>query len=164
MQTRLTFGEYMRRLRRARKWSLTQLAENCDISYPHLSRLENDSAVPSVESVVRLSEALEGDVKIMLELSNCLPRVILDRIRSQEESTADSLMRTAGFGGDPSEEPIRGLDHALSAPLKEVYDLEDADAGALALAIEGLVNLEGTVRASILSMISSLSAQGGPDI
>ena len=163
MQTQLTFGEYMRRLRRVRKWSLTQLAENCNISYPHLSRLENDSVVPSVESVVRLSEALEGDVKIMLELSNCLPRVILDRIKSQEESTADSLMRTAGFGGDPSEEPIRGLDHALSASLKEVYDLEDSDAGALALAIEGLVNLEGTVRASILSMISSLSAQGGPD-
>ena len=162
MQTQLTFGEYMRRLRRARKWSLTQLAENCDISYPHLSRLENDSVVPSVESVVRLSEALEGDVKIMLELSNCLPRVILDRIRSQEESTADSLMRTAGLGG-PSEELIRGLDHALSAPLKDAYDLEDSDAGALALAIEGLVNLERTQRASIFSLISSLSAQGGTD-
>ena len=35
MQAQLTFGEYMRRLRRSRKWSLIQLAENCNISYPH---------------------------------------------------------------------------------------------------------------------------------
>ena len=161
MHAQLTFGEYMRRLRRSRKWSLTQLAENCNISYPHLSRLENDSVVPSVESVVRLSEALDGDVKIMLELSNCLPRVILDRIRSPEESTADSLMRTAGTGGDPAEEAMRGVDHALSAPLKDMYNLEDMDAGALALAIDGLMNLERTKRASIFTLIADLSAQEG---
>ena len=163
METQLTFGEYMRRLRRARKWSLTHLAENCDLSYPHLSRIENDSVVPSVESVVRLAEALDGDVKIMLELANCLPRVILDRISSQEVSTADSLTRTAGSGGDRSEEPIRGVDHALSAPLRDMYHLEDLDAGALALAIDGLMNLERTQRASIFSLISSLSALRGSD-
>ena len=163
MQTQLTFGEYMRRLRRARKWNLTHLAEQWDISYPHLSRLENDSALPSVESVVQLAEALDGDVKIMLELANCLPRVILDRISSQEASTADSMTRTAGLGGDLSEEPIRGVDHPLAAPIQDFYHLEDADAGALALAIDGLVNLERTQRAKLIDLISSLSAQGGTD-
>ena len=161
METQLTFGEYMRRLRRARKWNLTHLAEQCALSYPHLSRIENDSVVPSVESVVILSQALEGDVKIMLELANCLPRVILDRISSQEESTIDSLTRTAGLGGDLSEEPIGGVNHPLAALIQDFYHLEDADAGALALAIDGLVNLERTQRASIITMISSLSAQGG---
>ena len=111
--------------------------------------------------MVQLAEALDGDVKIMLELANCLPRVILDRISSQEESTADSLRRTAGLGGDLPEEPIPGVDHPLAAPLQDMYHLEDADAGALALAIDGLVNLERTQRASLIDLISSVSAQGG---
>ena len=56
---------------------------------------------------------------------------------------------------------MRGVDHALSAPLKDMYNLEDMDAGALALAIDGLMNLERTKRASIFTLIADLSAQEG---
>jgi len=42
MDAQLTFGEYMRRLRRERKWNLNTLSEHCELSYTHLSRLEND--------------------------------------------------------------------------------------------------------------------------
>ena len=162
MNARLTFGEYMRRLRRKRKWSLNTLAEHCGLSYPHLSRLENDSTTASVESVARLAQALNGDLKIMLELADCLPRLIFDRISSQEASTSDSLMRTAGLGGNLPEEPVPGIDHPLAAQLQDLYHIGEVDAGTLALAIDRLVNLEQTQRASLISLISSLSAQGGP--
>ena len=42
-----------------------------------------------------------------------------------------------------------------------MYNLEDMDAGALALAIDGLMNLERTKRASIFTLIADLSAQEG---
>ena len=56
---------------------------------------------------------------------------------------------------------MRGVDHALSAPLKDMYNLEDMDAGALALAIDGLMNLERTKRASIFTLIAeSIGTRG----
>ena len=161
MEASLTFGEYIHRLRRARKWNLHALADHSGISYTHLSRLENDSVLPTAESVAKLALALEGDLKAMLEMANCLPRVILDRISAKEEPAGNPLLRTAGPGGEEAEEPIPGLDHALAAELKDLYGLDDAQAGALALAIYGLVNLDQSQRSSLFSLIASISIQGG---
>lgn len=160
MQTQLTFGEYMRRLRRARKWNLNTLSDESGISYTHLSRLENDSVLPTAESVARLAEALDGDLKAMLEMANCLPRVILDRISSQEPSVS-SLKRTAGPLGNTPDEPTPSSDHNLVAALKQVYSLDDAEARVLADAIAGLVSLDKTQRSPIMGLIISLSAQEG---
>ena len=66
MEVQLTFGKYIRRLRRQRKWNLNTLSEQCKLSYTHLSRLENDSVLPTAESVARLAQALDGDLKAML--------------------------------------------------------------------------------------------------
>ncbi|MDA1220267.1 MAG: helix-turn-helix transcriptional regulator [Chloroflexi bacterium] len=160
MEASLTFGEYVHRLRRAHKWNLHALSEHSGISYTHLSRIENDSVLPTAESVARLAQALDGDLKAMLELADCLPKVILDRISAQEQPVANSLLRTAGSASNGLEEPVPGLDHALALKLKEFYGLDDLQAGALALAIDGLVNLDQFQRSSIFSVIASISAQG----
>jgi transcriptional regulator with XRE-family HTH domain len=161
MEAQLTFGEYMRRLRRARKWNLNTLAAETGISYTHLSRLENDSVLPSADSVARLAIALDGDLKAMLEMANCLPQTILDRINSQEQQAASPLMRTAGPPGNTPGEPAPNRGHNLLAQLKQAYHLDDAEARVLANAIEGLVSLEKTQRSSVISLITSLSAQKG---
>ena len=80
MNRQLTFGETMRRLRRQKEWSLGTLAEETGLSYSHLSRVENDSASPQADAVARLAEALDGDLRELLELAACLPAVILQRI------------------------------------------------------------------------------------
>jgi transcriptional regulator with XRE-family HTH domain len=90
MELQLTFGEYIRRLRRGRKWNLNTLAEASGISYTHLSRIENDSKLPSVDLVAKLAEALDGDLIAMLVMADCLPRSILDLMRSREEEAAGS--------------------------------------------------------------------------
>jgi transcriptional regulator with XRE-family HTH domain len=160
MESQLTFGEYMRRLRRLRKWSLHTLAEESGISYTHLSRLENESTLPSAESVARLAQALDGDLKAMLEMADCLPKLILDRIRSQEQE-ANSLKRAAGLPGNAPEEPVSGRDDKLVVELKRAYNLTDEEAGTLAHAIERLVSLENSRRSSVITLINSLSAQEG---
>lgn len=76
----LSFGEYIHRLRRAKGWNLGELAKEAEVSYWGLSRFENDHKTPNVATVARLAQALDGDLKRMLEMANCLPQEILDRI------------------------------------------------------------------------------------
>jgi transcriptional regulator with XRE-family HTH domain len=163
MEVQLTFGEYIRRLRRAKKWNLNKLAEHCGLSYTHLSRLENDSGVPTAESVARLAQALDGDLKAMLTMSDCLPRMILDRISAQEAPGTSSLLRTAGRDGNKDAKLIPGVDHPLLAKLKEIYGLDDSQAGQLALAIEVLVKMKANHSSEVFNSIASFLAQGGTD-
>lgn len=163
MEVQLTFGEYIRRLRRAKKWNLNKLAEHCGLSYTHLSRLENDSGVPTAESVVRLAQALDGDLKAMCEMSECLPRMILDRISAQEAPKISPLLRAAGRHGNSDAELNPGRDHPMFAKLKEIYSLEDSQAGRLALALDGLAKLEESQRSSVFNLIASISTPGGTD-
>ena len=97
MDASLTFGETIRRLRRQKKWSLGTLTEQTGLSYSYLSRVENDSASPQPDAVARLAEALDGDVRELLELADCLPGVILDRIaRRWDGASPGALNRSAG--------------------------------------------------------------------
>ena len=77
MNHTVTFGEYVRRLRRKKGWGLRELAEASGLSVSHLSRLQNDTGVPRPETVVKLAEVLDGDLELMLGLSGALPVQIL---------------------------------------------------------------------------------------
>jgi transcriptional regulator with XRE-family HTH domain len=73
-----TVGEYIRRLRRRKGWTLLELARETGLSYSHLSRLENDKNLPNPETVVTLAHSLDGDLDQMLLLAKCLPQALLD--------------------------------------------------------------------------------------
>ena len=94
--------------------------------------------------------------KLFLRLS----RIILDRISAQEASADSTLLRTAGPRGNNTEELIPSVDHPMLEKLKEMYGLVDAEAGRLALAMDGLVNLEASQRSSLFDLIASISSQG----
>jgi len=151
----------MRRLRRGRKWNLNTLAEATGISYTHLSRLENDSTLPSADSVAKLAESLDGDLKAMLDMADCLPKTILDRIRSLEEDAAGSLKRTAGLPVDSSGESDARPNLNIVAELKQSYGLEDDEARRIARAVFNLVNLGKSQRSGIVDMIASFSSEEG---
>src|SRR4051794_7425757 len=96
MDAGLTFGEYVRRLRRRKRWQLQELSTATGLSVTHLSRFENDSAVPNPESVVKLSKALDGELELMLQMADCLPREILDRLVDRAAVGGKVLKRSAG--------------------------------------------------------------------
>ena len=160
MEAQLTFGEYMRRLRRGLKWNLNTLAEATGISYTHLSRLENDSTLPSADLVAKLAESLDGDLKAMLDMADCLPRTILDRIRSREDEAAGSLKRTGGLQGSSPEDSDGGLNLNIVSELKQVYGVGEDEARRIARAIFDMVNLGQSQRTAILNMITSISTEG----
>ncbi len=155
MNRQLTFGETIRRLRRQKEWSLSMLAEETGLSYSHLSRVENDSASPQADAVARLAEALDGDLRELLELAACLPAVILQRIARREEgSPAGSLNRSARR----DDESPRGSVGALVTDLAIQYGLQTPEAQELAEAIERLVALPPEQRASITRLILTLES------
>ena len=156
MNRQLTFGETMRRLRRQKEWSLGTLAEETGLSYSHLSRVENDSASPQADAVARLAEALDGDLRELLELAACLPAVILQRIARREEGRpAGSLNRSARR----DDESPRGSVGALVTDLAIQYGLQGPEVQELAEAIERLVALPPEQRASIARLILTLESK-----
>ena len=96
MEHSLTLGEHVRHLRRRKGWGLQQLAEATGLSLTHLSRIENDSAVPNPGSVVKLANALGADLDRMLELAQCLPEEILKRLLRRADSDTPARRRAGG--------------------------------------------------------------------
>lgn len=154
MDSELTLGEYIRRLRKGLKRNLNWVHDQTGISYSHLSRIENDSTVPNPETVARLAEALDGDLKSMLEMADCLPRAILDRIVAHEEIGGPaSLRRTAGSeGAAVAEGDADG--HLVS--LAQASGANNAEANELAKAIDQLLQLSPAQRRAVSSLIRSL--------
>ncbi len=136
--------------------SLLSVAEETDISYSHLSRIENDSTLPGPRTVATLAEALGGDLRLMLEMADCLPRVILERIHAQGDPVGPTrLHRTAGSGGERQQE----ADDTL-LNLARSAGLDGQEAAELASALAVLVRLPGHQRLSIARMIQSLAQEG----
>jgi transcriptional regulator with XRE-family HTH domain len=153
----LTLGEYLRRLRRDKRQNLQQLADETGISYTHLSRIENDSTVPSAETVAKLHAKLGGDLKFMLEKARCLPREILDRIASLDTvSPANTLKRAAGPGGEPPSDRL-----GILVRLARESGLGPEESKVVAHAVVALFALPTHQRAAVAALISSLASEGG---
>ena len=155
MDSQLTLGETIRRLRREKQWSLGTLAERTGLSYSHLSRVENDSASPQADAIARIAEALDGDLRELLELAACLPEVILQRISRQEGGhPRGSLPRAAHRAGESPPGAITRFVIDLAShselPLPEAQDLADA--------VARLVTLPPEQRASITRLILTLES------
>lgn len=84
-QQPITFGEYVRRLRRAKGWTAVTAADATGIASTHLSRLENDRMCPNAETVVQIHNALGGDLVEMLRLAACVPMEVLALLEAQPD-------------------------------------------------------------------------------
>jgi transcriptional regulator with XRE-family HTH domain len=145
----LSLGEYIRRLRKKKVWSLQMVADHTGLSYHHLSRIENDSSVPGAETVAKIADALGGDLKRMLEMADCLPRQILDRISSRPEATSVALKRTAGGVSQPSgtNPEARALAFVRAAGIPASEETEVANA------VIRLVHLDRKRRHAIVQLL-----------
>ena len=92
-----SLGDYLRELRAKKEWSLLRLSQETGLNYANLSRIENDSIVPTPQTVVTLAEALGADLNLMLELADCLPKQILDRLTARPGTPM--MKRAAGGAG-----------------------------------------------------------------
>lgn len=160
MQSQLTLGEYIRRLRRDRRWSLQQLADETGISYTHLSRIENDSTLPNSDSVAKLAEALDGHLPMMLEMANCLPRSILDRItENADDRQSLRLLRRANVEANGTAFPERLA--SLVLLLLEQFSVSQEEAQELATGVDLLAHLPSKRRTAFLSFLQAERGDAG---
>lgn len=61
-----SLGQRVRRLRRAREWSLQELGQRCGLSTSTLSKLENNLVALTYDKIMRVSEALGVNISEML--------------------------------------------------------------------------------------------------
>src|SRR5262245_49342104 len=98
--TDLTLGKYIRAKREERRMSLLELSTNSGVAYAHLSRIENDNTIPSPDTIVKLSDAIDGDITVMLYKANNLPRVILDRLIERDNAVKIQTLQRAIPGNE----------------------------------------------------------------
>lgn len=154
----LTFGSYLRELRGKKTWSLLTLSEKSALNYQHLSRIENDAVVPNADTTVRLAEVLGGDLKLMLELADCLPAEILLRMTAQ--GAGRSLKRSAHSASKAATRPAaevraQALARSLGVPESEVEDIANA--------MVRLTRLDARKRRAVVQLMKTLDGGRGAE-
>lgn len=85
-----TFGQRIRELRQAKKWTLRELAPKVGVGFTYLSKVENEKldfgVYPSEALIHRLAEALEADEDELVILADRVPVSIKRRIQERPEA------------------------------------------------------------------------------
>ncbi len=71
----LSFGDYLRELRKEKGLSQKDLAERVDIDFTYLSKIETGSAAPPAEdTILRLADVLRADADKLILLAGKVPK------------------------------------------------------------------------------------------
>jgi transcriptional regulator with XRE-family HTH domain len=151
-EDRTSLGHYLRELRALQRMSLYELSGATGIAYTHLSRIENDATVPSPETIVKLATALHGDLTLMLEKANNLPRIILDRLIERDRVVSAQTLRRA-IPARASQAPEH--DEEDRQPIEDDR-LTEQETAELREAMESLLALRPHARRAIIGLISIL--------
>src|SRR5581483_11699425 len=153
----LTLGEYVRRLRRQKRWDLQTLAHASGLSISHLSRIENDNAMPNPDSVVKLAKAMDGDLNRMLELADCLPTEILERLVRRADDGGQALHRAADTAHSDPGYPaalIGDLDPELRRMLASRFDLSPDDVDGIFALLRRLAHMSPVERQGVWALLT----------
>jgi transcriptional regulator with XRE-family HTH domain len=158
MDAEITLGEYVRRRRRRKHWQLQELASATGLSVTHLSRIENDSAVPNADTVVKLSNALDGELERMLQMADCLPREILDRLVQRAADSGTVLKRSAGSQPADFSFPqalIDDIDPSVRTALASHFGLSEQDIEGLFGILQRVARMAPAQRAAVLDFLAA---------
>lgn len=154
MSDELSLGKYIRKLREQKGLSLLDLSTQSNVAYAHLSRIENESTIPNPDTIVKIAAELEGDLTVMLQKANNLPRVILDRLMERDAAVRVQTLHRSIAGSD--ETP----DYASAQSLTRVIEdsnLDNRDVAELQEAISELLRLKPHARRAVVQLIAVLS-------
>jgi transcriptional regulator with XRE-family HTH domain len=86
----LNVGRETRRWRQARGLTLAQVGERSGLNIGYLSQIENDKALPSLEALASIAEALDVPAAWLLLDSTSAPRIVRVRDRPSSPGPAGS--------------------------------------------------------------------------
>jgi transcriptional regulator with XRE-family HTH domain len=156
MQVDLSFGEYVRRLRREKAMQLQDVARRSGLSTTHLSRLENDNGLPTTDTVVKIHRVLGGDLSVMLELAKCLPDEIIERYIRRADDGAQVLKRPAlGHVDDPifAEAFVDDMVPEIRRAVVQAFGLSERDAAGVLAAMRRLAKMSEQEREQVIGVL-----------
>jgi transcriptional regulator with XRE-family HTH domain len=162
VDTPLSFGEYTRRLRRLKRWQLQDVAAATGLSVSHLSRIENDNALPNADTVVKLATALGGDLPQMLELADCLPREILERLVRHADPESGALRRSASLAATDSgyrRALVDEIDPTLRRILAQQFGLSPRDVDGLYTVLRRMAQMRPEQREAVIAFLASSASE-----
>jgi transcriptional regulator with XRE-family HTH domain len=77
----MTFGRHLRTLRRAKKLTLRQLAEQAGVGFTYVSKLENDRMPPPSVATIERMGAILGDTAGLLHHAERIPSDVAQILR-----------------------------------------------------------------------------------
>ena len=157
METKSSLGQYVRSLRRQKRWSLQVLAESVGLSASRISRIETDSAIPTADTVVKLAKALDGDMNLMLEMADCLPQEILERLVRRVGGGPAPQRRLAGKEDDDptfAADLVEEIDPNLRVALAKAYQLSDEDVDGIFSVLQRLAGMDQAQRNTIIGFLT----------
>ena len=80
----MTFGQYLRQLRKAKGISQRELAEKSGVDFTYLSKLETGvRPPPSAKTIVALARVLDADIDELLGAAKKIPSNLMERVDSE---------------------------------------------------------------------------------
>ena len=95
---RLAVGREVRRWRQARGLTLAQVGERSGLNIGYLSQIENDKAVPSLEALATIAQALDVPPAWLLLDSSTPPRVVRAADRPRSEGPGATVLTEVDAG------------------------------------------------------------------
>ncbi|MDA1129146.1 MAG: helix-turn-helix transcriptional regulator [Chloroflexi bacterium] len=154
MESKSSLGQYVRSLRRQKRWSLQVLAESVGLSASRISRIETDSAIPTADTVVKLANALGGDI----------PNEILERLLRRVGGGTAPHRRLAGKERDDptfAADLIEDIDPDLRSALTAAYQLSDEDVDGIFSVLQRLASMDQVDRNAIIGFLTAKTGDGG---
>ena len=94
-----TIGMKVRNARKMRKYSQEKLGDKAGISQQHLSRIENDKTYPTIDTLLKLSNALNISVTTLTysEVFMLKEKCISEMVSKLELLSMNSKMKVSGY-------------------------------------------------------------------
>lgn len=102
-------GNRIRELRLEKKWSQQTLSEKCDTSTTNISHIERAATIPSLETLVRIANALQVSINTLLcdSLESGVTPVFEERIHKLLNDCTDREIRIISDYIEASKKIIR---------------------------------------------------------
>lgn len=89
-------GKTIKKLRKLRNISQERLADKTDLTQQHISRIEQGANTPSIETLIKLSEALCVPIDVMVNTNdNGIDRndlILLEKIKILNENNKNKVL------------------------------------------------------------------------
>lgn len=107
---KMNLGANVKRLRKERSWSQTELAEKVGVHLNHINRIETGKYMPVLDTVVRLADLFEVSIDYLVNDASGKT----EQIRLEDQNFAERMRLLNSLEEEDKQMIIRSIENALA--------------------------------------------------